>query len=52
MYIVLWRDRVDVLSECTIVQTIEEVGLAYRQKKGVVSGSGSGKGKDNTQKGP
>jgi hypothetical protein len=37
---ILWRDRIDVPSRCTIVKTIEWVGPTYGQRKDVVGGSG------------
>jgi hypothetical protein len=37
--LLLWRDRVDVPSKCTIVKTIEWVEPAYRQRNDVADGS-------------
>jgi hypothetical protein len=45
---IVWRDRMDVPSEYTIVKTIEQVGPAYRQRRDAVSSSWQSK--DNNQK--
>jgi hypothetical protein len=39
----VWRDRVDVPSKCTIVETTEWVGQSVGQKKSVAGGSQEGK---------
>jgi hypothetical protein len=44
----MWRDRVDVPSECTIVEATEWIGQSVGQKKSVAGGSQESKG--NTQK--